>query len=93
MSPLRGPLALAQLDAPDLFADPLRQPVDELDLARVLVRRGDALEVVGPDHRLDQDKGPDAGCLNQGVAQLGGEPRRKPRPILTEVTRWGPDGT
>ena len=43
---LRPPLALAQLDAADLAAHRLRQRVDELDLARVLVRRGHALHVL-----------------------------------------------
>src|SRR5579859_2628392 len=39
-------LALAQLDAPDLAADRLRQLRHELDLARVLVRRRHPLDVV-----------------------------------------------
>src|SRR5262249_42918824 len=42
----RPPLALAQLDPPDLAARRLRQRVDELDLARILVARGDTLHVL-----------------------------------------------
>src|SRR6476646_5384837 len=44
----RGPLLfqLPQLDAPDLPAPRLRQLADELDLTRVLVRRGHALAVL-----------------------------------------------
>src|SRR5262249_44137985 len=46
-SPALAPLlALAQLDAPDLAAHGLRQLGDELDLARILVRRGHALHML-----------------------------------------------
>src|SRR5439155_26926654 len=41
-----APLALTQLDAPDLPAHRLRQRVHELDRPRIFVRRGDALHVV-----------------------------------------------
>src|SRR3972149_4038503 len=40
-----GPLALAKLGPADLAADRFRQLADELDLARVLVGRGDRLHV------------------------------------------------
>src|SRR6058998_1374872 len=40
------PLPRAELDAPDLSADRLRQRVDELDRTRTLVRGRDALHVL-----------------------------------------------